>query len=303
MDTQKTDTRALRIVLISGLSGAGKTLALKALEDREYFSIDNLPSSLLDPLVLLLEQNAEINKVALVMDARDPEFHREAEAILESLKERGHSVSLLFLEASTDAIIRRFAETRRPHPMGRGSSVEKGVAREKKLIAPLRDLASHILDTSTFNVHQLKAGVLSTVDTEPAGAIRLIVASFGFKYGVPLESAFTFDVRYLPNPFFVDALRKRTGLDKAVSSFVLADKNARLVADKMLDMIRTVLPLCEKEGRSTLMVAIGCTGGQHRSVAIAEAVADTLRADGIRLSVMHRDIARTAGQRSTIVTG
>jgi RNase adapter protein RapZ len=292
MEPKGKSTQCLRIVLISGLSGAGKTLALKTLEDLEYFAIDNLPSSLLDPLILLLEQQQEISRVALVMDGRDRTFLTAAETIMESLTERGHRVTLLFLEADREVLIRRFAETRRPHPLARKSPIEDGVDQEKTLLAPLRTLATRTLDTSGFNVHQLRNVLVSTVEKDPGSSLNVLVASFGFKYGVPLEAAFVFDVRYLPNPFFVDDLRHLTGTDKGVSDYVLGHTDARIMVEKITDMARTIIPLCEREGRSTLMLAVGCTGGQHRSVAIAEETARLLRSKGLRLAVVHRDKER-----------
>jgi len=281
-----------KIVLISGMSGAGKTLALKALEDLQYFAIDNLPCRLVDPLVLLLEQNQEIGKVALVMDGRDPAFPEAAEAILAGLRSRGHQATLIFLEASHDVLIRRFSETRRPHPMARGHSVEKGVAREAEMLAPIKRLASQVLDTTDFNVHRFRSAIVALVEKDPGQALGMVIASFGFKYGLPLEAAFVFDVRYLPNPFFVDELRLRTGLDPKVAEYVFHEPAAGRMARRIAGTIEDVLPLCRKEGRSNLMVAIGCTGGQHRSVALAERVARTLRRKGIGLSVFHRDMNR-----------
>jgi UPF0042 nucleotide-binding protein len=292
MDSTPVETPRLRVVLISGLSGAGKTLALKALEDAGHFAIDNLPCSLLDPLVLLLEKHSEIHRVAVVMDARDASFPGQAERILESLRASGHHVTLLFLEADTKTLIRRFSETRRPHPLARRASVERGVAREAKLLAPIRRAATQILVTSDFNVHQLKAAIINTVEDKP-GAMRVIITSFGFKYGLPLESAFLFDVRYLPNPFFVPELRDKTGLDRAVSRFVLANPEARSMVARIVHVVLPAIPLCRKEGRSSLQISIGCTGGQHRSVAMAREVARVLRAGGIDLALIHRDIRRT----------
>jgi len=289
-DASKSETSPLRIVMISGMSGAGKTVALKTLEDLDYFCIDNLPSSLLDPLVRLFESNPEITKVALGMDGRDRSFPIEAQGIVDSLAQRGHNVVLLFLDASQEALIRRFAETRRPHPLSRQGSIADGVARERELLEPLRALAAHILDTSPLNVHQLKAAIVSTLEKRPAASLNVILTSFGFKYGLPLEAAFVFDVRYLPNPYFVEGLRNLAGTDPAVSSFVLADKDAQAVADCILSMVRTTLPLCRREGRSNLMIAVGCTGGQHRSVAIIESIAAALRREGVKLSVVHRDL-------------
>lgn len=292
MEPTGKSAQHLRIVLISGLSGAGKTLALKTLEDLEYFAIDNLPSDLLDPLILLLEQQQEITRVALVMDGRDRTFLTAAESIMESLKERGHRVTLLFLEAGREALIRRFAETRRPHPQARQGSIEDGVDQEKALLAPLRTLATRTLDTSEFNVHQLRNVLVATIEKGPESSLNVMAASFGFKYGVPLEAAFIFDVRFLPNPFFVDDLRHLTGSDERVSDYVLRDADAKVMVEKIADIARTVVPLCRREGRSTLMLAIGCTGGQHRSVAIVEEVARLLRKEGVRLAVVHRDKER-----------
>ncbi len=288
----RPEAAPLKIVLISGMSGAGKTLALKALEDLEYFAIDNLPCRLVDPLVLLLEQNREIGKVALVMDGRDPAFPESAESILAGLRGRGHQVTLLFLDASHEVLIRRFAETRRPHPMARGASVEKGVTREAEMLRPIRRLASQVLDTTDFNVHRFRAAIVALVEKDPGQSLGLVIASFGFKYGIPLEAAFVFDVRYLPNPFFVDELRTSTGLDARVAAYVFREPAALRIARRIAGMVEDVLPLCRKEGRSNLMVAVGCTGGQHRSVAIAERVARSLRRKGIGLSVLHRDLNR-----------
>jgi UPF0042 nucleotide-binding protein len=296
METSLSSNQKLRIVLITGLSGAGKTLALKTLEDLEYFAIDNLPCSLLDPLTLLLEKQQEITRVALVMDGRDRSFLQQAPTILESLRQREHQVTLLFLEASREALIRRFAETRRPHPLARNEPVESGVAREEKALRPLRRLASHVLDTTVFNVHELRRRVISLAEESPGQPLPLFVTSFGFKYGPPLEAAFIFDVRYLPNPFFVEKLRALAGTDAEVADYVFANEEARTMRDKIADMVRTVLPLCRREGRSQLMVAIGCTGGRHRSVALAEAVAEALRGEGLELTVMHRDLARQLPQ-------
>lgn len=295
MDNVSTGPAKLRIVLISGLSGAGKTLSLKTLEDHEYFAIDNLPASLIDPLALLLEQQQEITKVALVMDGRDPAFLNEAPTIVEGLRERGHHVTFLFLDADREILLRRFAESRRPHPLARNGPVARGIEREEELLGPLRGVATVLLDTSTTNVHELRRQIIDVVEPRADDSLHLFVASFGFKYGVPLEAAFVFDVRYLPNPFFVEALRRLTGRDSEVASYVFASPEAVTVRDQILELVSTVLPLCRREGRNSLMVAIGCTGGQHRSVAMAEAVASSLLAEDIDLEVLHRDVGRSLG--------
>ncbi len=292
MDTSQGERQPKKIVLVSGLAGAGKTAALKTLEDLGYFTIDNLPRSLLEPLLILLQDNSEIVKVALGMDGRDPAFLQDAGEIVDSLRTRGHKVFLLFMEASTEVLIRRFAETRRPHPFARDLPVEKGVSKERKMVAALKQLATDVVDTSSFNIHQLRAAVKSTIEKHPSSPLALLVQSFGYKYGVPLDAAFLFDVRYLPNPYFVDGLRDKGGTDSAVSDFVLADPQAKMIVTRMVELIVAVLPLCEEEGRSSLNVAIGCTGGQHRSVALAEETARLLAKDGIAPTVVHRDLPR-----------
>ncbi len=295
MDSLPTGPQKLRIVLISGLSGAGKTLSLKTLEDHEYFAIDNLPASLIDPLALLLEQQQEITKVALVMDGRDPGFLAEAPAIVKGLQAREHSVAFLFLDASREILIRRFAESRRPHPLARSGPVAEGIEREQQLLAPLRKVATKVLDTSATNVHELRRMIIDAAEPQADAPLHVFIASFGYKYGVPLEAAFVFDIRYLPNPFFVEALRPLNGQDKNVADYVFANPEAITIRNQVLELVRTALPLCRREGRSSLMVAVGCTGGQHRSVAMAEAIAATLKSEGVELEILHRDIARTLG--------
>lgn len=295
MDSVSGGSQKLRIVLISGLSGAGKTLALKTLEDQEYFAIDNLPASLIDPLALLLEQQQQITKVALVMDGRDPTFLTMAAQIVEGLEQRGHTVDFLFLDASKEILIRRFAESRRPHPLARNGPVNSGIEREATLLEPLRKVATMVLDTSATNVHELRQLIVNAVEPRADASPHLFVASFGYKYGVPLEAAFVFDLRFLPNPFFVESLRPLTGQDASVAGYIFASPEAVTVRSQILEMIRTVLPLCMREGRSSLMVAVGCTGGQHRSVAMAESIAETLLQEGIELEVLHRDMGRNLG--------
>ena len=295
MDSSSGSSQKLRIVLISGLSGAGKTLSLKTLEDQEYFAIDNLPASLIDPLALLLEQQQQITKVALVMDGRDQTFLARAAKIVQGLEDRGHSVLFLFLDASREILIRRFAESRRPHPLARSGPVNTGIDREEALLKPLRQVATMVLDTSATNVHELRQLIIDAVEPRADASPHLFVTSFGFKYGVPLEAAFVFDVRFLPNPFFVETLRPHSGQDARVSDYIFASPEAAIIRDQILELVRTVLPLCTREGRSSLMVAIGCTGGQHRSVAMAESIANTLKSEGVDLEVLHRDMGRNLG--------
>lgn len=280
-----------RIVLVTGLSGAGKTLALKTLEDLGYFTIDNLPSSLLDPLLLLLEENRQITRVALGMDCRDPAFVARAEQDLAILRNRGHDVFLVYLEASTEVLINRFVETRRPHPLARDGRVEKGVRAERQLMARLKRLADEVLDTTRLNIHELRRAVRTTIARAPDD-LSVMVESFGFKYGIPLDAAFVFDVRFLPNPYFVDGLRDLDGTRREVADYVFDHPDTQKILDTICQLVTTALPLCRLEGRNSLVVAIGCTGGQHRSVALAERLSARLAATGVELTLLHRDLPR-----------
>lgn len=286
-----------RVVLVTGMSGAGKTAALKTLEDLGYFAIDNLPSSLYDPLLMLLERNPEVGRVALGMDGRDPGFVAQCQEMLRYLRERGHAVFLLFLDASDGALIRRFSETRRPHPLARGNSVEAGVLAERQLLAGIRKLATRVQETTSLNIHQLRQAVVTAVQEEGAGPLTLIIESFGYKYGLPLEAAFVFDVRFLPNPFFETTLAKLDGRNEAVARYVFSVPSARSVVEKVVDLVVEVLPLMRAEGRSSMLVGVGCTGGQHRSVAVACEVSRRLQERGVVSRVEHRDLERSMGGR------
>ncbi len=282
----------LNLVLITGLSGAGKTLALKTMEDLDYFCIDNLPVSLLDPLVVLLKANENIRRAALVMDVRDPQFIEEAQHIPERLNAYGHDVTLLFLEADKETLIRRFSETRRPHPLARKGSIEQGVDQEIELLKPLRAVSSRILDTSELNVHQLKSQVGALVTQHTSARMNVLIQSFGFKYGIPLESAFVFDVRFLPNPYFEEHLRDRSGKDPEVANYVFAHEDSKTILDRIIQLVETAVPMCRTEGRSNLLIGIGCTGGQHRSVAIAEKLGEALAERNISNTVIHKELPR-----------
>lgn len=289
---ESRSTDKLDIVLVTGMSGAGKTLALKTLEDMGYFCIDNLPVSLLDSLVTLLVQNENIQKTALVMDVRDPGFVALARELPEQLKALGHQVTVLFLDASREALIRRFVETRRPHPLGGGAGIEAAVDRESELLAPLRSMASYIVDSSDLNVHQLRAEVGRCVVRGAPAGMSLILTSFGFKYGIPLEAAMVLDVRFLPNPYFVDELRSRPGTDPDVAAYVFSSSVTHRVLHHIVTMVSTVIPLAAGDGRSSMMVAIGCTGGRHRSVALVETASKSLAMLGMNSTVHHRDLNR-----------
>ncbi len=282
--------RALHIVLLTGMSGAGKTFALKTLEDMGFFSIDNLPSSLLDPLLMLLESNPEISKAALAMDIRDPSFVHDAQDILKRLRSRGHTVTVVFLDAKHDVLVRRFAETRRPHPIARNIPVQEAVARESEMLAPLRPLSSFVIDTTTFTIHTLRQTLQGMLGSATGPNFQVVIESFGFKNGAPLDAAYLFDVRFLRNPYFVDSLREKPGTDPEVAQYVMADPDSTTVLELIVNLLQGALPLIQREGRPGVTLAIGCTGGQHRSVVLAMELLARLTALGFDASVVHRDL-------------
>ena len=292
ISTERTSAdRALHIVLLTGMSGAGKTFALKTLEDMGFFSIDTFPSSLLDPLLMLLESNPEISKAALAMDIRDPTFVQDAKGVLDRLRARGHTVTVVFLDAKADVLVRRFAETRRPHPIARNIPVQEAVARESEMLAPLRPLSSCVIDTTHFTIHMLRQTLQGLLGSAQGPRFSVVIESFGFKNGAPLDAAYLFDVRFLRNPYFVDTLREKPGTDPEVAQYVMADPDSTKLLDLMVNLLKGALPLIMREGRPVVTIAVGCTGGQHRSVVLAEELRAQLIAAGFDASVVHRDLA------------
>jgi UPF0042 nucleotide-binding protein len=298
-----TTVRA-RVVVVSGLSGAGKSTALRALEDLGYFCVDNLPTSLAEQTIVVCESGG-IDKIALGIDVRVGSFLDGVGAALERIaKER--DVVVLFLDASDEALLRRFNETRRPHPLGAGAAAASGTSRsiavvdgvqlERARLAPLRARATLDLDTTLLSVHELRRQVIANLGPGkqqlPRMATRFV--SFGFKYGVPMDADLVLDVRFLDNPFFVPDLRALPGSDPAVRAYVLKNPETITFLEKTADLLQFCLPRYEREGKSYLTVAIGCTGGRHRSVAVAAELAAIVgRATELPIAVVHRDVART----------
>jgi UPF0042 nucleotide-binding protein len=291
---QKPDQTRLDVVIVTGLSGSGKSTAIHVLEDLGYYCIDNLPVVLIPRFLELCESSLEtLSRVAFGVDIREREFLAALPSVLEDLRRDGYSVHLLFLDASEDVLARRFSETRRPHPLGGDEGLQAGIQRERSELAGLRDLADRILDTTALTVHQLRDELRAIFESSDSGSgLRVQLLSFGFKFGVPHNVDVVFDVRFLANPFFVDDLRDLTGVDEAVASYVLDNEEARGFLTRAEDFLRYTLPLHQHEGRSYLSVAIGCTGGHHRSVAIVERLAAGLRGEGHWVQVRHRDIQR-----------
>ena len=279
----------MRIVVVTGLSGAGKSTVLRALEDLGYFCVDNLPLPLADKFVDLLDANNETEKAAIVVDAREGEFLSQYRDVVRTLRAKGHPVEVLFLDAPDDTLLRRFSETRRRHPVA-GDDLRAGMARERRILQPLRDDAEAIVDTGNLNVHQLK-GIIQERYGRSAGALSVTLLSFGFKHGFPTESDEVLDVRFLPNPYFVESLSAHTGLEPHVARFVLDNDDAREFLKKIEELLLFSLPRFEREGKAYLTIAIGCTGGRHRSVAVADELGRRLSGKW-PLTVRHRDLDR-----------
>lgn len=282
----------LKLVVISGLSGSGKSHALNCFEDAGYFCIDNLPPALLPTFVdLCNQQGGEIKNVGLGIDVRERVFFSDLIGILERMKSLGHSVELLFLEAREDVLVRRFSESRRPHPLLPHLPVLEGVRFEKERLQEMRRHADRIIDTSDLTVHDLRELLARQIrqDTAPR-PLTISLLTFGFKFGVPYDVDLLFDVRFLRNPFFMPDLKPLTGEDPRVRNYVLSDPDAVAFIGKLDSLFQFLIPLFERERRSYLNVGIGCTGGQHRSVAIAVRLQECFAAAGYQVSVVHRDL-------------
>jgi len=281
-----------RLIFVSGLSGSGKSTVMAALEDLSFYCVDNLPPVLIDQVVDLCgKASPPIRKVAVAVDAREPSFLESFPEVLAGLRRAGAEVDLWFLESSDQVLINRYRETRRVHPLSPAGSVEQGIATERQLLAELPALADLVIDTSRLNVHQLRDAVVRHV----AGVAKETVVnlvSFGFRFGVPPAAELLFDVRFLPNPHFEPALRARTGLDTEVAEYVLKERRTQNLLDRLRDLLGFLLPLYDGEGKAYLTIGIGCTGGQHRSVAIAGALAEGLRAGGREVNLEHRELGR-----------
>jgi RNase adapter protein RapZ len=282
----------MRIVVVTGLSGAGKSTALRALEDIGYFCVDNLPLPLLDRFVELMTRQNGAEKAAIVVDAREGEFLGAFAEVFGSLRAKGHAVEILFLDAADDELLRRFSETRRRHPVA-GDDLRTGMVRERKMLQGLREAAEAVVDTGNLNVHQLK-GIIQERYGRTSGALSITLLSFGYKHGYPAEADVVLDVRFLPNPYFVESLSAASGLEPHVSRFVMDNEDAREFIKKSEDLLMFSLPRFEREGKAYLTIAIGCTGGRHRSVAVAEELGRRLGAKW-PLTVRHRDLARSEG--------
>jgi RNase adapter protein RapZ len=280
-----------RVLIITGLSGSGKTHVSRALEDGGWFCVDNLPTVLIPRFVELLRRSPELRRSALVVDMREVDFLNRFPLVYRRLRRSGVSASLLFLEADERVLVRRFSETRRPHPLAVNQPAIEGIREEREALRPIRKMADLILDTSGYTVHQLRDYIRDHYDLRAeAGRMLVSVMSFGYKYGVPSEADLVFDVRFLPNPNFIPRLKRLTGNDPAVVRYLRRQPDTAALLHRLLDFLTFVLPRYVAEGKSYLTIAIGCTGGRHRSVMVANELARSLSGPDYTARSHHRDL-------------
>ena len=290
----RPDKSGVEVAVVTGLSGAGRSTAAKCLEDLGWFVVDNLPPELIATMVELGAQaRGVITKVAVVMDVRSRAFTDDLASIIRDLDARGYKPRVIFLEATDDVLIRRFEQVRRSHPMQADGRLIDGIKAERDLLTPLREEADLVVDTTGLSVHQLRAKIEDVFGTESSMQTRVTVLSFGYKYGLPMDSDLVMDVRFLPNPFWIPELRDQTGKDSDVRNYVLTQEGADEFLDRYHDLLRLIGAGYRREGKRYLTLAIGCTGGKHRSVAIAEELSRRLSTeDGMAVKVVHRDLGR-----------
>ena len=282
----------MNVVIITGLSGSGKSVAIHALEDEGYFCVDNMPVLLLPKFLELRSQGvSEIQKLAFGLDLRQKEFVKNYQEIFDILRKDGYRVIVIFLECSEDVLLKRYSETRRQHPIAQGTDLLDRILSEKEQLKGLKETADHVIDTSRLTVHQLKDAIVQhALQGLKTDRMHITVLSFGFKYGVPLEADLMIDVRFIPNPYFLPELKKLDGTDERVEQFVVKWTETRVFMEKFLGMLDYLVPLYDREGKSYLTIAVGCTGGRHRSVTIAQKIFDALKEKKHKVSLKHRDM-------------
>lgn len=288
----------MKFVILTGMSGAGKSTAIKMMEDIGYYCVDNLPIALLEKFVELssLQENAELQKVAVGIDIRNGQALEEIRDVLARIKKKKVHYEILFLDAEDSVLVKRYKETRRNHPLSGGDRVDKGIEEERKRLAFLKESADYIIDTSQLLTRELKAELDKIfVQNQDYKNLFITILSFGFKYGIPADSDLVFDVRFLPNPYYVEGLRVKTGNDKEIQDYVFQYEEAHTFLDKLEDMLNFLIPNYIAEGKNQLVISIGCTGGKHRSVTLANALYERLSGQkGYGLKIEHRDIGKDA---------
>lgn len=289
------EEKHFRTIIITGLSGSGKSTALRALEDIGFFCVDNLPVVLL-PRFIQIQSRAHkhVTDAAIVMDLREESFITEYRRIFDSLRKRGYRIEILFLDAGDDALINRFSETRRQHPLATGASVIEGIHKEREKLLELKQMADYVIDTTSYNIHQLKEAVQKIfIGSHEGKRLTVIVSSFGYRFGVPVDADIVLDVRFLRNPYFVKELKEFDGHHPKVREYVLNADDGAMFMSKVKDMLSFLLPLYDREGKVRLHVALGCTGGRHRSVVVANDLAHYFTEEGYTVNLTHRDITKS----------
>jgi len=286
----KSAAKDNRFLIVTGLSGSGKTVVSRSLEDFGYYCIDNLPAKLIPNFVdLWLQKKVEIDRVALVIDIREPRFLTDFPEVFQEIRKKA-PVRLIFLEATDETLVKRFNETRRPHPLAPRKPILEGVRLERKRLLGIRKMADETVDTSGLNIYQLKEVIAERILRRKRRRMQAVLTSFGYKHGIPLDSDIVFDTRLLPNPFYVDPLRTRNGKAPSVRKFVLQSPGARGFLRELFRFVDFVFPRFAKEGKTTVAIAVGCTGGKHRSVVIAEELCAHLKDKGCDVKIYHRDL-------------
>lgn len=283
----------MRFVIVTGMSGGGKSTVLKMLEDAGFYCVDNLPISLVEKFVELISMpNSEVSKVVLGLDVRSDQSFEDATRVLETLKQKGYQFEILFMDADEKVLIKRYKETRRVHPLAPDGRVEDGIRMERKVLENIRKQADYVIDTTNLLTRELKEELHRIfVENEEYNSLMVTVMSFGFKYGIPADADLVFDVRFLPNPFYIDELKHKTGNDREVQDYVMNNEESTIFMDKLTDMIQFLIPNYVKEGKYRLVIAIGCTGGKHRSVTLANELYKRMKdAGNYGIKLYHRDV-------------